>query len=202
MCFDMTVSSIYSYRFQLSIGAFNPAIYENFEWSSSLIYTRFLQQKRANHVGNNMSNSFVFLFFLTRFWRFGFRVKYKRQQNSKLFVTVVYFIRLNEVLYIMWVRIVTIWNIYDCKCYETRQNTTAPRRNRRREQERHKLRSIKLLLDSTVIIQLSLEFDVTAMRISWLFRILEHEVTGRLHRHRFPVYYRCQRKKKKKKNRK
>ena len=79
----------------------------------------------------------------------------------------------------------------------SKQYGVVSRRNSYGEQERHKVRSIKLHQDSTLIIQLSPEFDAAAMRISWLFRILEHEVTGRLHRHRFPVYYRCQRKKRK-----
>ena len=34
----MTVSSIYSYRFQLPIGAFNPTIYENFDRRSPLVW--------------------------------------------------------------------------------------------------------------------------------------------------------------------
>ena len=46
--FDMTFWSTYSYRFHLSIGAFNPVIYEisNVRPLINLIYMRFIQTKK------------------------------------------------------------------------------------------------------------------------------------------------------------
>ena len=139
--FDMTFSSIYSYRFHLSIGAFNPAIYEIS--SGPLVWYMRDSYNKNERAMLEIICLAVLCFVFFSYTIFAIRiscVKYKRRQDSNLFVMLVYFIRLNEILYIRWARIVTIWNIYDCKCYETRQINTSSRRNRHREQERHKHR--------------------------------------------------------------